>query len=211
MNSQKRNTWNLNVKEENSSRFIFGNYNGLLLKSSFYSVLPRLLFFLSLSNVFFLYHSFSLCTLASVRRKGSPSSSWRWRRFYRRPVDVYHISWIAMIGWSLYDMRRAACASVETCSKTCLELPKFRFLIFLDSYLMESIRRFLKVRCSSVEQLCNTWKFTRDYIKITLFLYRSLCQHERGSWHFLIVRPLYPMTDDSWCARMFFNLVNIAI
>ena len=44
-----------------------------------------------------------------------------------------------------------------------------------------------------------------------LFLYRSLCLHKRVSWHFLIVRPLYPMTDDSWCARMFFNLENAAI
>ena len=42
MKSQKRNTRNLNLKEENSSRFIFGNYSGLLLKSSFNSVLPRL-------------------------------------------------------------------------------------------------------------------------------------------------------------------------
>ena len=122
MNSQKRNTRNLNLKEENRSRFIFGNFSGLFLKSSFNSVLPRLLyFFLSLSNVFFLYHSFPLCTLASVRRKGSPSPSWRWRRrFYRRPVDIYHISRVAMTGWALYDMRRAARASVETSSKTVL-------------------------------------------------------------------------------------------
>ena len=28
---------------------------------------------------------------------------------------------------------------------------------------------------------------------------------------FLIVRPMYPMTDDSWCARMFFNLETAAI
>ena len=174
MNSQKRNTRNLNLKEENSSRFIFGNYSGLLLKSSFNSVLPCLLsfflfiFFLSLSNVFFLCHFFRSCTLASARRKGSPSSSWRWqRRFYRRPVDVYHISRIAMTGWALYDMHRATFASFETCSKTYLELPKSPYLIFLYSNLMESIRRFLKVRCSPVEQLCNTWKSTRDYIKIT--------------------------------------------
>ena len=146
MNSQKRNARNLNLKEENSSHFIFGNYSGLL-KSSFNSVLPRLLFFfLSLSNVFFLYHSFPTCTLASVCRKGSPSFFWWWRQhFYRRPVDVYHISRIAMTGWALYDIRCAACASVETCSKTCLKLPKSRYLIFLYSDLMESIRRFLKV------------------------------------------------------------------
>ena len=43
MNSQKRNTRNLNLKEENSSRFILGNYSGLSLKSSFNSVLPHLL------------------------------------------------------------------------------------------------------------------------------------------------------------------------
>ena len=113
MNSQKRNTRNLNLLEENSSRFIFGNYSGLLLKGSFNSVLPRLLFFPP------------LCTLPSARRKGSPSSSWRWRRrFYRRPVDVCHIIWFATTGWALYDMHRAACVSVETCLKTCLELLK---------------------------------------------------------------------------------------
>ena len=27
-------------------------------------------------------------------------------------------------------------------------------------------------------------KFTGDYIKITLELYRLLCLHDRGSWHF---------------------------
>ena len=103
MNSQKRNTQNLNFKEENSSRFIFWNYSGLLLKSLFNSVLPRLLFFfLSLSKVFFLYHSFPLCTLASVCGKGSPSFSWQQRlRFYHRPVDVYCISQIAMTGWAI--------------------------------------------------------------------------------------------------------------
>ena len=138
MNLQKRNTRNLNLKEENNSRFIFWNYCGLLLKSSFNGVLLRLLFFfLSLSNIFFLYHSFPPCALASVRRKGSPSASWRWcRRFYYRPVGVYLISRIAMTGWAMTCVvRRAACASVETCLKTCLELPKSRYLIF-------SIRRF---------------------------------------------------------------------
>ena len=152
MNSQKRNTWNLNLREENSSCFIFRNYSGLLLKNSFNSVLPRLPFFLLLSNIF-LYQSFPPCTLASVHRKCSPSSSWQWwQHFYRRPVDIYHNSRIAMTVWALYDMHRAACALVETCSKTCLELLKSRYLIFLYSDLMESIRRFPKFRCSPVEQ-----------------------------------------------------------
>ena len=33
MNLQKRKTRNLNLKEENSSRFILGDYSGLLLKN----------------------------------------------------------------------------------------------------------------------------------------------------------------------------------
>ena len=147
MNPQKRNTQNLNLKEENSS-FIFGNYSGMLVKSLFNSVHPCLLFFffLLLSNVFFLYPSLPPCTLASICRKGSPSSSWQWwRHFYHRPVDVYHISQIARTGWALYDMHHVVCASVETCLKTCLELLKSHYLIFLYSDLMESIRRFLNV------------------------------------------------------------------
>ena len=42
-------------------------------------------------------------------------------------------------------MGRAACAPFETCLKTCLELPKSRYLIFLYSDLMdqfEGSRRF---------------------------------------------------------------------
>ena len=109
MNSQKRNTHNLNLKEGNSSRFILGDYSGLLLKSSFNSVLPRLLFFFSHSNVVFLYHSFLPCASASVCKKGSTSSSWQWRRrCYRRPVDTYHISRIAMTGWVLTWVGRIA-------------------------------------------------------------------------------------------------------
>ena len=155
MNSQKRNPRNLNLKEENCSRFIFGNYSRLLLKSSFNSVLTRLLFFFffwSLPNVFFLYHSFLPCTLASVRRKCSPF-------VFLATASAFLLS----ASWCLshqsacydrlgYDMRRAASASVETCLKTCLELPKSRFLIFLYKDLMESVRRFPKDRCSPVEQ-----------------------------------------------------------
>ena len=44
MNTQK-NTQNLNLKEENSSRSYIGDYHGRLLKSSFNSVLPRFRFF----------------------------------------------------------------------------------------------------------------------------------------------------------------------
>ena len=109
MNSQKRNTRNLNLKEENRSRFIFRELQRTVVKKfvQWRSSSPSLFFFffffcLSLSNVFFLYHSLPPCALTSVRRKGSPSSSWRWRRrFYHRPVDVYLISLIAMAGWAI--------------------------------------------------------------------------------------------------------------
>ena len=91
--------------------FILGDDSRLLLKSSFDSVLPRLLFFLFFVAIkrllsLSLFPSVQeegepfLRTLASVRRKGSPSSSWRWRwRCYRQPVDTYRISRIAMTGW----------------------------------------------------------------------------------------------------------------
>ena len=124
--------------------FILGDYSGLLLKSSFNSVLPRLLFFLSLSNVFFLYHSFPPYTSASVRRKGSPSSPWRWRRrCYCRPVDTF-IS-VGLLWQAGLWHGSGGVAPVETCLKIYLELPKSRYLIFLYSDLMnqfEGSRRF---------------------------------------------------------------------
>ena len=127
----------------------------------FNSILPCLLFFLSLSNVFFLYHSFPPCTSASVRRKGSTSSSWRWWwHCYRQPVDTYHISRLAMTGW---DIVGASCTSVETCLKTCLELPKSRYLIFLYSNLMdqfEGFRRFDDHQWNS----CATYECSRGII-----------------------------------------------
>ena len=77
MNSQKRNTRNLNLKEENCSRFILADYCGLLLKSSFNSVLPRLFFFfffffLSLWKVFFITLSLRALQLAYVEKVHLP-------------------------------------------------------------------------------------------------------------------------------------------
>ena len=110
MNSQKKMLETWISRKKIVVAFILGDFSGLLLKSSFNGVLPRLLlFFLSLSNVFFLYHSFPPRTSASVCRKGSPSSSWRWRRrCYRRPVDTYHISRVAMTGWVMTWVGRRA-------------------------------------------------------------------------------------------------------
>ena len=76
MNSPKRNTQNLNLKEENSSLFIFGNYSGLLLKSSFNSVLPRLLFFFFFcryqTSTFFITLSLRALLLAFVEKVHLP-------------------------------------------------------------------------------------------------------------------------------------------
>ena len=203
MNSQKRNSRNLNLKEENRSRFIWGDYSGLLFKSSFNSVLPRLLFFfvfvfLSLSNVFFLYHSFLPCTSARVRRKGSPSSSWRRRRrFFRRPVDVYHISRIAMTGWALCVVRRAL-----------LLKPVWKSV--LNSQNLATWFSYITI----------WWKQFKGSRRFDAHQWNSCATHESSQVTlpararfvtFLIVRPLYPMTDDSWCARMFFNLETAAI
>ena len=82
MSSQKRNTQNLILKEENSSRFYSWGLQWTVVKKSLFNCfLPRLLSFLSLSNVSF------------------TSSSWRWRRrCYRWPVDTF-ISVELLTGW----------------------------------------------------------------------------------------------------------------
>ena len=101
MKSQKRNTQNSNFKEENCSRFYSWELQRTVVKKRlFNSVLPRLLFF----NFFFFFcyyqtSRFPPRTSASVRRKGSPSSSWRWRLlYYLWPVDTF-ISVKLLTGW----------------------------------------------------------------------------------------------------------------
>ena len=74
---------------------------------------------MSLSNLFFLYHSFPPCTSASICRKGPPSSWWWWQRCYRWPVDTYHISQLAMTGWDMTWVG-ASCTSVEPVWKPVL-------------------------------------------------------------------------------------------
>ena len=124
--------------------FILGCYCGVLLKGSFNSVLPRLLFFCCYQTSSFcitLYPSFPPSTSARI---GSPPSSWRWRRrCYRRPVDTYHINRVPMTDWGMTSV--GACASVETSLKTCLELPKSRYLIFLYSDLMDKFESSWRV------------------------------------------------------------------
>ena len=176
-NSQKRNTQNLNFKKGNCSRFYSrGQQRTVVKKSLFNSVLPHLLFFfffLSLSNASFP----SARAPAGVRRK-------RFTILFLAMTAAllslacwyFHISRIAdRLG---YDMGRGVVNLCWTCLETCLELPKSRYLIYLYSDLMDQFEG------SSSFDDHHMWKFTRDYFKITLELYRSLCLHKRGSWHF---------------------------
>ena len=76
-----------------------------------------------------------------------------------------------------------------TCLETYLELPKISLLDFLYSDLMDQFEGSRRLDEHQWKQQSSTWKFTRDYIKITLELYRSLCLHERCSWQFWSSRP----------------------
>ena len=100
MCSQKRNTQNLTFKEENSCCFYSWGLQRTVVKkkkSLFNSVLPHLLFFCHYQTPLFPPR-----TSASVRRKGSPSFSWRWRqRCYRWAVDTF-ISVELLTGWIWY-------------------------------------------------------------------------------------------------------------
>ena len=83
-----------------------------------------------------------------------------------------------------YGMGRGVMDLCCTCLETCLELPKISLPDFLYSYLMDQFEASRRLDEHQRKQLCSAWKFTRDYIKITLELYRSFCLHERGSCHF---------------------------
>ena len=143
MNLQRRNTRNLNLKEENSSCFIYRNYSGLLLKSLFNSVLPHFLFFCYQTSSFCITLSFHALQLAYVEKVHLPLLG-----------DDSGVVIVGLLILIISDelLWQAGLWHVETCLKTCLELPKSHYLIFLYSNLMESIQRFPKVRCSPVEQ-----------------------------------------------------------
>ena len=95
MSSQKRNTQNLTLKEENSCRFYSWGLQRTVTKK-----VGSIAFFLAFF-FFCRYQTSPFCprTTASVRRKGSPSSSWRWRwHCYRWLVDTF-ISVNLLTGW----------------------------------------------------------------------------------------------------------------
>ena len=73
-----------------------------------------------------------------------------------------------------YDMGRGVVDLFWTCLETCLELPKSRYLVSLHSDLMDQFEGSRRLDDHQWKQYYSTWKFMRDYIKITLGLYRSL-------------------------------------
>ena len=79
-----------------------------------------------------------------------------------------------------YGMGRGVMDLCWTCLKTCLELPKSRYLVSLYSNLMDQFEGSM----ITSENSSAARESSRDYIKITLELYRSFCLHKQGSWHF---------------------------
>ena len=199
---KKKTTQNLNFKEENSCRFYSWRLQRTVVKK-----VCLIAFYLAFSFFLCRYQTspFSPRTSASVRRKGSPSSP---RRCYRWPVDTF-ISVKLLTGWVCHGCERHG--PLLNLFRNLPRTTKISLLDFLYSELMEQFEGSGRHDDHQWKQLCSTWKFTRDYIKITLGLYRSLYLHERGSWHFLVVTPMYRMTDASWYARAFSNLEPAAI
>ena len=125
MNSQKRNTQNLHLKEENSSRFYsWGLQRNVVIKDysiafflafSFFSVaIKRLLSLRALQLAY--VERFTLLFLAMTAALLS-LACW-----------YFHISRIAdRLG---YDMGRSVVLHCWTCLETCLELQKSRYLIW---------------------------------------------------------------------------------
>ena len=185
MNSQKRNTGNSNLKEENSSRFILGDYSGLLFKSSFNSVLPRLLFFffLSLSNVFFFITlSLRALQLAYVEKVHPPLLG-----DDGGVVIVGLLIFIISVGllwqaglYMTWVVRRVPL--LKPVWKPVLNCPNlatwFSYIAiwWINSKVPEGSMLTSETVVQHVKVL--------NYIKITLEHYRSLCLQERGLWHF---------------------------
>ena len=128
---------------------------------------------------------------------------------YRRLVNTYHISQIAMTGWVMTWVGRRAplmkpvwkpvlnCQNLATwfsCIAICWINSKVPEGSMLTS---ETVVQHVKV---------HTWLYQNHAwtLQVTLPVRARFVT-------FLIVIPLYSMTDVSWCARMFFNLKTAAI
>ena len=160
--------------EENSSRFYSWVLQWTVVKKFvlLHSSSPSI-FSLSLSNVFFLYYSFPPSTSASVHRKGLSSSSW--------PVYTYHISQLAMTGWGMTWVG-ASCTSVEPVWKPVLNSQNLAtwFSYIAIWWINSKVSEGLMITSEN----SSAARESSSMIILTSRLNRSLCQHERGSWHF---------------------------
>ena len=195
MKSPKRNAQNLKLKEENSSHFYSW---GLQL-----TVVKMFVFFVAIKR----HPSLRAIQLAYVEKVHPPLL-----------VDDGGVVIVGLlILWYQSDCWQAGLwhgsggvVAVSTCLKTCLELPKSRYLILSNSNLMdqfEGSRRFDDHQWNS--------SATRESSRVIILKSRlnstghSACTSEVRD---IFDRQTYvPMTDDSWCAWMFFNLDTAAI
>ena len=138
MKSQKRNTQNLNFKEENSVRFYsWGLQQTVVKKSLFNSVLSHHLFFFFFFFFFCRYQTspFPLRTSASVRRKvyspllGDDGGV--------VVVGLLILSYQSNCWQAEYDMGWGIMDFCWTCLEKFLELPISRYLFSLYCDLMD--------------------------------------------------------------------------
>ena len=134
MSSQKRNTKNLTLKEENSSRFYSWGLQRTVVKKKNCSIA----FFLAFSFFFFV----AIKRLLSLRAFQLAYVGRFTRLFLVMTAALlslacwyFHISRIAdRLG---YDIGRGVVDLCWTCLETCLQLPKSRYLVSLYSDLMD--------------------------------------------------------------------------
>ena len=192
----------MNFKEENSSRFYSWGTQRTVVKKVCSSS-PSLFFFSRYQT-----SPFPPRTSVSVRRKCSPSSSWRWRRrCYHWPVDTF-ISVELLTGWVWYGSgrRRPLLNLFRNLSRTA----QSRYLVSIYSDLMDQFEGSkITSENSCVARESSSAIILRSRLKSTG---HSACTSEvRDIFFIFIFRPMYPMTDDSWCVRAFSNLDNTAI
>ena len=146
MSSQKRNTQNLTLNEENSCRFYsWGLQRTVVKKSLFNSVLPQLLFFFVATERLL---SLRALQLAYVEKVHPPLLGDDWGVVI---FGLLILSYQSNCWQAGYDMGRGVKDLCWTCLETCLWLPKSWYFVSLYSDLIDqSIRRFPKVWWSAV-------------------------------------------------------------
>ena len=148
--------------------------------------------------------------------KGSPSSSWRW---WQRCVIVGLLILVIsvgllMTGWGMTWVglgRGRSCPLLKPVWKPVLNCQNLATWFFLYSDLMDHFEGSWRFDDHQWNSRAACEKFMHDYVKNHAWTLQVTLPAQRGSWHLLIIRPMYPMTDDSWYGRMYFNLETTEI